>query len=141
MVDLIGLDEQLVEVRICYKGVEPKIVPEVRTTELAIRVQPNEGVYLKINSKLPGLKMETVYTNLSLNYRRDFPDIPIPEAYESLILEALKGDHSNFVRNDELDWSWRIFTPLLHFLEQNREIVPMEYAYGMLWTECLNIHH
>jgi hypothetical protein len=74
--------------------------------------------------------MQTVGTELDLTYRRRFSDIKIPEAYESLILDALKGDHSNFVRNDELDASWRIFTPLLHYLDTNEEITPMEYPYG-----------
>ena len=85
-----------------------------------------------MNSKLPGLSMQTVVTELDLTYRRRFSDLKIPEAYESLILDALKGDHSNFVRDDELDASWRIFTPLLHYLDNNKEIVPMEYPYGTL---------
>ena len=75
--------------------------------------------------------MQTVVTELDLTYRRRFSDLKIPEAYESLILDALKGDHSNFVRDDELDASWRIFTPLLHYLDNNKEITPMEYPYGM----------
>jgi len=75
--------------------------------------------------------MQTVGTELDLTYRRRFSDLKIPEAYESLILDALKGDHSNFVRDDELDASWRIFTPLLHYLDGNKEIVPMEYPYGI----------
>ena len=83
-----------------------------------------------MNSKLPGLSMKTVVTELDLTYRRRFSDLKIPEAYESLILDALKGDHSNFVRDDELDASWRIFTPLLHYLDNNKEIAPMEYPYG-----------
>ena len=83
-----------------------------------------------MNSKLPGLSMQTVVTELDLTYRRRFSDLKIPEAYESLILDALKGDHSNFVRDDELDASWRIFTPLLHYLDNNKDIVPMEYPYG-----------
>ena len=95
-----------------------------------IRVQPNESVYIKMNSKLPGLSMQTVVTELDLTYRRRFSDLKIPEAYESLILDALKGDHSNFVRDDELDASWRIFTPLLHYLDEDPEIQPMEYPYG-----------
>lgn len=74
--------------------------------------------------------MQTVVTELDLTYRRRFSDLKIPEAYESLILDALKGDHSNFVRDDELDASWKIFTPLLHYLDNNEEIVPMEYPYG-----------
>ncbi|GMF94662.1 unnamed protein product [Aspergillus oryzae] len=94
---------------------------------------PNESVYIKMNSKLPGLSMQTVVTELDLTYRRRFSDLKIPEAYESLILDALKGDHSNFVRDDELDASWRIFTPLLHYLDDNKEIIPMEYPYGKLW--------
>lgn len=84
-----------------------------------------------MNSKLPGLSMQTVVTELDLTYRRRFSDLKIPEAYESLILDALKGDYSNFVRDDELDASWKIFTPLLHYLDTNTEIAPMEYPYGM----------
>lgn len=82
--------------------------------------------------------MQTVVTELDLTYRRRFSDIKIPEAYESLILDALKGDHSNFVRNDELDASWRIFTPLLNYLDTNEEITPMEYPYGNIsfFAQC-----
>ena len=42
----------------------------------------------------------------------------------------MKGDHSNFVRDDELDASWKIFSPLLHYLDEKKDIVPMEYPYG-----------
>lgn len=101
-----------------------------------IRVQPNESVYIKMNSKLPGLSMQTVVTELDLTYRRRFSDLKIPEAYESLVLDALKGDHSNFVRDDELDASWRIFTPLLHYLDQHEDITPMEYPYGQSSAKC-----
>ena len=107
------------------------IFKDIPRNELVIRVQPNESVYIKMNSKLPGLSMQTVVTELDLTYRRRFSDLKIPEAYESLILDALKGDHSNFVRDDELDASWRIFSPLLHYLDDNKEIIPMEYPYGM----------
>ena len=75
--------------------------------------------------------MQTVMTELDLTYRRRFSDLKIPEAYESLILDAFKGDHSNFVRDDELDASWRIFTPLLHYLDENDKIEPMSYPYGI----------
>jgi len=75
--------------------------------------------------------MQTVMTELDLTYRRRFSDLKIPEAYESLILDAFKGDHSNFVRDDELDASWKIFTPLLNYLDDNKEIQPIEYPYGL----------
>ncbi|KAI9660180.1 MAG: Glucose-6-phosphate 1-dehydrogenase [Trizodia sp. TS-e1964] len=125
-----ALNEQKTEIRIQFKDVTSGIFKDIPRNELVIRVQPNESVYIKMNSKLPGLSMQTVGTELDLTYRRRFSDLKIPEAYESLILDALKGDHSNFVRGDELDASWKVFTHLLHYLENNSEIVPMEYPYG-----------
>ena len=130
MTSTTALNEQKTEIRIQFKDVTSGIFKDIPRNELVIRVQPNESVYIKMNSKLPGLSMQTVVTELDLTYRRRFSDLKIPEAYESLILDALKGDHSNFVRDDELDASWRIFTPLLHYLDNNKEIVPMEYPYG-----------
>lgn len=125
-----ALNEQKTEIRIQFKDVTSGIFKDIPRNELVIRIQPNESVYLKMNSKLPGLSMQTVVTELDLTYRRRFSDLKIPEAYESLILDGLKGDHSNFVRDDELDASWRIFTPLLHYLDDTKDIIPMEYPYG-----------
>ena len=45
---------------------------------------------------------------MDLTYKRRFTDAKIPEAYEALILDALRGDHSNFVRDDELDVAWKV---------------------------------
>jgi glucose-6-phosphate 1-dehydrogenase len=53
----------------------------------------------------------------------------IPDAYESLILDCLKADKSNFVRDDELEAAWNIFTPVLHRIE-NEKIQPYHYTYG-----------
>ncbi|KAL1890684.1 Glucose-6-phosphate 1-dehydrogenase [Ceratocystis pirilliformis] len=125
-----ALNEQKTEIRIQFKDVTSGIFKDIPRNELVMRIQPNESVYIKMNSKLPGLSMQTVVTELDLTYRRRFSDLKIPEAYESLILDCLKGDHSNFVRDDELDASWRVFTPLLHYLDDNKEIIPMEYPYG-----------
>ena len=45
---------------------------------------------------------------MDLTYKRRFTEAKIPEAYEALILDALRGDHSNFVRDDELDSAWKV---------------------------------
>jgi len=94
---------------------------------MTIRVQPNEGVFLKINSFVPSLETKTDAVDLDLTYRGR----EIPEAYEVLLLDALQGDYSRSVRGDELDASWRIYTPLLHWLDENEKVKPREYAYGM----------
>lgn len=82
-----------------------------------MRIQPDEAVYLKMNSKLPGFATRAVPAELDLTYEKRFEDARIPQAYEALILDAFKGDHSNFVRDDELDVAWKIFTPILHWID------------------------
>lgn len=107
-----ALNEQKTEIRIQYKDVTQGIFKDIARNELVIRVQPGEAVYLKMNTKSPGLGMKSVPTEMDLTYKRRFSDLKIPEAYEALILDAFKGDHSNFVRDDELDIAWKIWTPL-----------------------------
>jgi glucose-6-phosphate 1-dehydrogenase len=97
-----------VEVRIQFKDVTQGIFHEVPRNELVLRIQPSEAVYLKMNAKEPGLQTKTVPIEMDLTYKRRFSEVKIPEAYEALILDALKGDHSNFVRQDELDVAWKV---------------------------------
>ncbi|KWU42850.1 glucose-6-phosphate dehydrogenase [Rhodotorula sp. JG-1b] len=124
-----ALNEQKAEVRIQYKDTTSGIFSDITRNELVIRVQPNEAVYLKMNSKAPGLAMRTVPTEMDLTYKRRFSDLKIPEAYEALILDAFKGDHSNFVRDDELDIAWKLFTPILHQIDNDKP-KPEPYEYG-----------
>jgi len=119
-------------VRIQYKDVTSGIFSHVARNELVLRIQPSEAVYLKLNTKAPGLQMRAIPSEMDLTYKRRFTDNKIPEAYESLILDALKGDHSNFVRDDELDYAWQIFTPILHWIDgkSGPPPKPQPYPYG-----------
>ena len=126
----LALDEQKVEIRIQYKNVSSGKFSDLPRNELVIIVQPNESIIFEMNNKLPGLNIENAETKLEMNYADKFPKMPIPEAYESLILDALQGDHSNFVRDDELDVSWGIFTPVLHHLDEDKSTTPLKYPYG-----------
>ncbi len=63
---------------------------------------------MKMNAKTPGLQTRAIPTELDLTYKKRFEGAKIPEAYEALILDAFKGDHSNFVRDDELDVAWKV---------------------------------
>lgn len=96
------------EVRIQFRDVTQGIFKDISRNELVIRIQPSEAVYLKLNTKTPGLYTRAIPTEMDLTYKRRFLEAKIPEAYESLILDALKGDHSNFVRDDELDVAWKV---------------------------------
>jgi glucose-6-phosphate 1-dehydrogenase len=124
-----ALDEQKGEIRLQFNDV-PNDIFEKKSSrnELVIRLQPKEAIYMKMNNKMPGFGKEMAISELDLTYKSRY-DTYIPEAYESLVLEAIKGDSSNFVRNDELEAAWKIYTPLLHSIDEGR--VPVEkYIYG-----------
>ncbi|KAI9637406.1 glucose-6-phosphate dehydrogenase [Dioszegia hungarica] len=128
-----ALDESKVVVRIQYKDATPGIFTGIPRNELVMRIQPDEAVWLKMNSKLPGFATRAVPAELDLSYKQRFEDARIPQAYEALILDAFKGDHSNFVRDDELDVAWKIFTPILHWIDgkdSSDKPKPEEYEFG-----------
>ena len=62
-----------------------------------------------------------------------FQDVKMPDAYERLILDVFVGSQLHFVRSDELAEAWRIFTPMLHYIEQCKP-KPTDYIYGRLVT-------
>ena len=80
---------------------------------LVIRIQPNEGVSLKINSKAPGALNIMQAVNMDFRYGTYFGYEP-PEAYERLIYDAIAGDSTLFARSDEVMYSWSLLTPILH---------------------------
>ncbi|KAH9793695.1 glucose-6-phosphate 1-dehydrogenase 1 [Citrus sinensis] len=98
------------------------------TNELVLRLQPGEAIYVKINNKVPGLGMRLDRSDLNLLYRSRYPT-EIPDAYERLVLDAIEGERRLFIRSDELDAAWALFTPLLKELEE-KKIVPELYPYG-----------
>lgn len=98
------------------------------TNELVIRVQPDEAIYLKINNKVPGLGMRLDRSYLNLHYAARYSK-EIPDAYERLLLDAIEGERRLFIRSDELNAAWALFTPLLKELEE-KKIIPEYYPYG-----------
>lgn len=63
-----------------------------------LRLQPDEAIYMKIVVKKPGLEMESIVSELDLSYKHRYGDTYIPDAYERLILDAIRGDQQHFVR-------------------------------------------
>ncbi|XP_018325595.1 glucose-6-phosphate 1-dehydrogenase isoform X2 [Agrilus planipennis] len=125
-----ALNERKAEVRIQYKDVAGDIF-EGRTqrNELVIRVQPGEALYIKFMVKTPGMSFDMEETELDLTYGSRYNNIKLPDAYEKLIVDVFCGSQMHFVRSDELSEAWRIFTPLLHFIEKEK-IQPVKYMYG-----------
>jgi len=132
-----GLDSRKTEIRIRFRPVAESMfagfMKGAGPNELVIRVQPDEGIHLRVLAKVPGNPLRLKQTELDLQYHRVFDEL-IPDAYESLILDALRGDKSLFIRKDELAAAWDIFTPVLHAWDAAGE-KPEPYPFGSVATE------
>ena len=96
---------------------------------LAIRIQPNEGIALKINCKVPGPSSPIQPVKMDFRYGAFFGLTP-PDAYERLICDCIAGDGTLFARQDEVFHSWQFFTPLLdHWANTDPKDFP-NYASG-----------
>ncbi len=74
---------------------------------LMLRLQPNEGISLRFNGKVPGTSLQVRPVRMSFSYNTEFGAYT-PEAYERLLLEALAGDATLFIRRDEVETAWGI---------------------------------
>ncbi|HYO75479.1 MAG TPA: glucose-6-phosphate dehydrogenase, partial [Thermoanaerobaculia bacterium] len=95
---------------------------------LAIRIQPDEGISLKFDSKLPGPNVRTAPVTMEFRYATSFGAEP-PEAYERLLLETMLGDATLFARRDEIETAWAWLDPLLQRWRDEPE-PPHFYAAG-----------
>src|SRR5215216_1849180 len=84
----------------------------VQPNQLILTVQPNEGVSVSLGAKIPGSLMRIRPVNMEFLYGSAFMS-QSPEAYERLILDAMRGDATLFTRNDEVDAQWSIIDPIL----------------------------
>lgn len=123
-----GLSEGLTEIRVRFHDVPGPIFEGLSSNMLVIRVQPDAGIALRLVHKVPGLGVSLDARNLNLQYDSAFEGV-IPDAYESLLLDVIEGDKSLFIRADELEAAWDIFTPALHALEE-QHVVPDPYPFG-----------
>ena len=84
----------------------------VQPNQLVLTMQPNEGVSLSLGAKIPGSRMRIRPVNMEFLYGSAFMS-QSPEAYERLIMDAMRGDATLFTRNDEVDAQWSIIDPVL----------------------------
>jgi glucose-6-phosphate 1-dehydrogenase len=78
---------------------------------LVINVQPDEGISLRFEAKLPGMRMQLAPVMMNFRYGEAFSGA-VPEAYETLLLDALTGDSTLFARHDFVEAAWSLITPI-----------------------------
>jgi glucose-6-phosphate 1-dehydrogenase len=128
------LPKRASEVAIQFKDV-PQLLfnahPDVplEPTVLSLRVQPEEGLSMRIASKLPGPKVRIYPVKMEFNYSSSFGG-STPEAYERLLLDVMAGDATLFMRRDAVDTAWKFVMPILESWERERVLNLPEYQCG-----------
>ncbi len=105
---------------------------------LAIQIQPDEGISIKINCKVPGPSSPIQPVRMDFKYGSYFGTTP-PEAYERLICDAIMGDSTLFARQDEVLLSWELLTPLLDRWSQDTSDVFPNYPAGSWGPETADL--
>ena len=99
----------------------------VQPNQLVLTMQPNEGVSLSLVAKIPGTRMKLRPVNMEFLYGTAFLS-QSPEAYERLIMDAMRGDATLFTRDDEVEAQWRIIDPILQSWSASDDPVPQYEA-------------
>jgi glucose-6-phosphate 1-dehydrogenase len=89
--------------------------------QLTFRIQPNEGIGISLSVKQPGFTEATTTVQMDFSYAAAFGGAGHPDAYERVLIDAVRGDHSLFATSDEVLESWRILQPVLDIWEQGSD--------------------
>jgi glucose-6-phosphate 1-dehydrogenase len=101
---------------------------ELPANVLVMHIQPEEGISLRFQAKRPGSKICMSTLNMNFSYKSIF-SAEMPEAYQRLLLDCMVGDQTLFTRQDDVEVSWGLITPVLEAWEQSRA-APHTYPAG-----------
>jgi glucose-6-phosphate 1-dehydrogenase len=101
----------------------------VQSNQIILTVQPDEGVSVSLGAKIPGPRMRIRPVNMEFRYGTSFLS-ESPEAYERLILDAMRGDATLFTRGDEIEALWGIVDPILTAWQQDTSSPIPQYPAG-----------
>jgi len=137
------LPARISEVSIQFKPVPhqtfpPSAVLDWRPNRLLIAIQPEEGILIRFEAKYPGPEMRLSPVVMQFFYREAFKTQP-PEAYETLLLDVLRGDATLFMRADQAEAAWQVITPILEAWETTRPTDFPNYQAGMWGPETAEI--
>jgi glucose-6-phosphate 1-dehydrogenase len=91
---------------------------EARPNQLGLRIQPKESIFLRFSTKRPGMQYHVEPVVMDFDYEDHYSN-NLPEAYERLLLDVMRGDSTLFTRSDELDAAWRFVNPVLEAWESS----------------------
>jgi glucose-6-phosphate 1-dehydrogenase len=112
-----GLRDKVTEITLKFRKVPFNVfrgteVDLPKRDHLTFRVQPDEGITLALNAKTPGPGLDLGRVEMEFDYAQEFTG-EIPDSYELLLLEAMEGDHTLFLRQDGVERAWEVLGPVL----------------------------
>lgn len=117
-----NLVEKQSQIIIQFKEPPLAMIPmqTMKPNMLVLYLQPDEGVHLRFEAKVPDSVNETRSVDMEFHYAESFGQTAIPEAYERLLLDILQGDASLFTRADEVETAWALIDPILQTWETHQ---------------------
>ncbi len=100
-----------------------------KTNQLRFRIQPNEGIEIDLLAKKPGFDYEVQPVAMDFTYQQDFTEPGHPNAYERVLVDAVRGDRTLFATSQEVLESWRIVQPVIEHWQGSGEGLVL-YAQG-----------
>ena len=130
------LADKTTEIAIEFKRPPHSLFPldtgeQLTPNVLTLCIQPDEGMNLRFEAKVPGAGMKRQTVDMDMQYAQDFNGASLPEAYERLILDAVQGDASLFTRADEIELAWKAVDPVIKAWESG--VVPLFYYEPGSW--------
>jgi glucose-6-phosphate 1-dehydrogenase len=124
-----SLKEKLSQVTIEFKEPPHLLFPNTEShltpNMLVLYLQPDEGMHLRFEAKVPDTVSEMRSVDMEFHYEDSFGKTAIPEAYERLLLDVLTGDPSLFTRADEVETAWGIIDPIIRAWDKQKEPLPV----------------
>lgn len=137
------LARQASEISIHFNSVPHQCFPHEATLDwqparIVIVIQPQEGIVLRFQAKYPGSKMYLRTSDMTFNYQKEF-EVRVPEAYETLLADIIRGDQTLFMRSDQVEASWKLLMPVLDMWSISPPSDFPNYASGSFGPEGANI--
>jgi glucose-6-phosphate 1-dehydrogenase len=108
---------------------DAKTMIDLRPNQLIISIQPEMEITLLFHAKEPGVQLHIKPVEMDFTYKESY-DAPVPEAYETLLLDILEGDATLFMRADQVEEAWKVVTPIIESWKKQSSVRFPNYAPG-----------
>ncbi len=137
------LPAKVSEVSVIFRSPPHQFFPSAaveswQPNRIVIRIQPEEGIVTRIQVKQPGTRLLLGAADMQFRYREAFRT-PAPEAYETLLLDVIRGDATLFMRSDQVECAWQVVTPILDAWESVPPADFPDYPAGSWGPEAADV--